>query len=152
MKRRDFMKLSGTAAASAMVIPPILQSCMGNMNMDMNMGSSVAVKEGAFDVGLSIPAEVGTTAPLAAKASSYAVIKGKITSTLTYQNSILGPTIRATNGQTVNATLQNKLSEETNIHWHGLKVPANMDGHPKDLAQAGGSFNYVLPINQRAAT
>ena len=150
MKRRDFMKLSGTAAASAMVIPPILQSCMGNM--DMNMGSSVAVKEGAFDVGLSIPAEVGTTVPLTTQSSSSTVIKGKTTSTLTYQNSILGPTIRATNGQTVNATLQNKLSEETNIHWHGLKVPANMDGHPKDLAQAGGSFNYVLPINQRAAT
>jgi blue copper oxidase len=150
MKRRDFVKLSGVAAASAMVIPPALQSCMDNMNMDM--GSTIAVKEGAFDVGLTIPGEVGTTAPLIAKSSSFAVLKGKSTNTLTYNNNILGPTIRVNNGQTVNAALQNNLSEETNIHWHGLKVPANMDGHPKDLAQAGGTFNYVLPINQRAGT
>ncbi len=150
MKRRDFVKLSGTTVVSAIVIPPALQSCMGGMNM--NMGSSVAVKEGSFDVGLPIPSEVGTTAPLATKSSTFAVVKGKSTATLTYQSNILGPTIRVNTGQTVNAALQNNLSEETNIHWHGLKVPANMDGHPKDLAQAGGSFNYVLPINQRAGT
>ena len=149
MRRRDFVKLSG-AAVTAIVIPPMLQRCMGNMNM--NMGSSVAVKEGAFDVGMPIPSEVGTTASLTAKSSSFAILKGKTTSTLAYQNNILGPTIRVGAGQTANANLQNNLNEETNIHWHGLKVPANMDGHPKDLVQAGGSFNYVLPITQRAGT
>ena len=152
MKRRYFVKLSGTTVISAIVIPPALQSCMGSMNMNMNMGSSVTVKEGSFDVALPIPSEVGTTAPLATKSSTFAVVKGKSTATLTYQSNILGPTIRVNNGQTVNAVLQNNLSEETNIHWHGLKVPANMDGHPKDLTQPGGSFNYVLPINQRAGT
>ncbi len=148
MKRRDFVKLSGVATASVIIVPPTLQGCMD----DMNMARSITVKDGTFDVGLPIPDEVGTTVPLTTQSGFSAVMKGKTTGTLTYQNNILGPTIRTTNGQTVNATLQNNLSEETNIHWHGLKVPSNMDGHPKDLAQAGGSFNYVLPIDQRAGT
>jgi len=50
----------------------------------------------------------------------------------------------------VNILLQNNLSEHTNIHWHGLKIPALMDGHPDQLANAGGTFRYQFTINQRA--
>jgi FtsP/CotA-like multicopper oxidase with cupredoxin domain len=64
----------------------------------------------------------------------------------------LGPTIRANSGDTVNVSLQNSLSEETNIHWHGLILPEDMDGHPRDVASPGGSLNYSLPIIQRAGT
>jgi hypothetical protein len=47
MKRREFVKLSGVAAASTVMLSPMLQSCMDNMNMNMNMGSNaVAVKDG----------------------------------------------------------------------------------------------------------
>jgi blue copper oxidase len=64
----------------------------------------------------------------------------------------LGPTIRAAAGETVSVSLQNSLSDETNIHWHGLILPENMDGHPKDVAAPGGSLTYSLPIIQRAGT
>jgi FtsP/CotA-like multicopper oxidase with cupredoxin domain len=58
----------------------------------------------------------------------------------------------ANTGETVSILLQNELSEETNIHWHGLILPENMDGHPKDVASPGGSLQYSLPIQQRAGT
>ena len=43
MKRREFVKLSGAVTASVFVIPPILQSCADNMNMDMNMDRRTAL-------------------------------------------------------------------------------------------------------------
>ncbi len=151
MKRRNFLKQSGAAIASAYFLPTMLQSC-NDGNMGMGMDRAIAVNEGAFDVALPVPTEVGATAPLTAKSSSFSMLKGKTTSTLTYQNGILGPTIRVSNGQVVTAKLVNNLSDQTNIHWHGLKVPANMDGHPNAPVLPGGSFDYVLPINQRAGT
>ena len=59
MKRRDFVKISGVATASVIIVPSALQGCMD----DMNMASIVTVKEGTFDIALPIPAEVGTTVP-----------------------------------------------------------------------------------------
>ena len=66
-------------------------------------------------------------------------------------NGILGPTIRTVAGISTNINFQNNLSEKTNIHWHGLKIPANMDGHPEALVNPGSNFNYQFAINQRAA-
>ncbi|WP_204280029.1 multicopper oxidase domain-containing protein, partial [Raoultella ornithinolytica] len=77
-------------------------------------------------------------------------INGNNISVLGYQaNGILGPTIRVNSGVNANINFQNNLSEKTNIHWHGLKIPANMDGHPEALVNPGSSFNYQFPINQR---
>ncbi len=42
-----------------------------------------------------------------------------------------GPAIvRVRHGDWVEATLENRLSEHTTIHWHGLRVPNAMDGVP----------------------
>jgi FtsP/CotA-like multicopper oxidase with cupredoxin domain len=45
-----------------------------------------------------------------------------------YNGSNPGPTIRATRGDTVEVELINRLGAGTTIHWHGLKVPFEMDG------------------------
>lgn len=47
-----------------------------------------------------------------------------------YNGAVPGPEIRAKEGDTVRVTLQNNLEESTTIHWHGLKIPNNMDGVP----------------------
>jgi FtsP/CotA-like multicopper oxidase with cupredoxin domain len=65
-------------------------------------------------------------------------------------NGLLGPTIKINSGNTININFVNQLSENSNIHWHGLKVPANMDGHPENFVIGGSSFNYNFTINQRA--
>jgi FtsP/CotA-like multicopper oxidase with cupredoxin domain len=152
MKRREFVKISG-AAASMAFIPPALQSCADNMNMDMNMDSdAMTVKEGAFTAPLTFPPTMTSGFSLAAKGNTGNLLNSQTVSVLGYAESILGPTLRASKGSVISVPFQNDLSEETNIHWHGLLVPANMDGHPKNITQSGGSFNFNFTINQRAGT
>jgi FtsP/CotA-like multicopper oxidase with cupredoxin domain len=66
-----------------------------------------------------------------------------------FNGQVPGPTIQAEVGDTLVVRLANALPEPTTIHWHGLRVPADMDGtelvqHP---IQPGGTFEYrfVLP-------
>lgn len=62
-----------------------------------------------------------------------------------YNGTVPGPTIRATEGDTVRITLRNQLEESTTIHWHGLRIPVTMDGVPpfsQTEVEAGGEFVY----------
>ena len=62
------------------------------------------------------------------------------------------PTIRVRKGDTFSAQLLNNLAEPTNIHWHGVLAPADMDGHPKDVVSAGTARTYTYQIQNRAGT
>ena len=50
-----------------------------------------------------------------------------------------GPLLRWREGDTVTIRVANRLSAPTSIHWHGVLVPADMDGVP------GISFNGIGP-------
>ncbi|MCD9017989.1 multicopper oxidase family protein [Parachryseolinea silvisoli] len=150
MKRRDFIKRSSLSALTAwMGSSLVLNACHTEEDM---IGESNWIVEGSFDRPLTIPYVSNGSASLNAQFSVSELLKGKSSTTLSYANGLLGPTIRANTGETVNVSLQNSLSEETNIHWHGLILPENMDGHPRDVASPGGSLNYSLPVIQRAGT
>ncbi|HKV53171.1 MAG TPA: copper resistance system multicopper oxidase [Candidatus Binataceae bacterium] len=62
-----------------------------------------------------------------------------------------GPTLRWREGDTVTISVSNHLSADTSIHWHGLRIPADMDGVP-GLSFAGirpGQTSiYRFPIRQ----
>ena len=47
-----------------------------------------------------------------------------------YDSSVPGPTIRVRQGDPVRIVVENRLPEETTIHWHGVRVPNAMDGVP----------------------
>jgi blue copper oxidase len=150
MKRREFIKTSGLKAITAWAgASLLLNGCHTEEDM---IGEPNWIVEGSFDRYLPIPSEVNTTVSLQAQFSTGELLKGKTSTVLGYANGPLGPTIVANKGETINVALQNSLSEETNIHWHGLILPENMDGHPKDVASPGGSLQYVLPVRQRAGT
>jgi CopA family copper-resistance protein len=57
----------------------------------------------------------------------------------TVNNSLPAPTIHLKEGQTATIKVTNNLNEDTSIHWHGLILPANMDGVP------GVSFKGIKP-------
>jgi blue copper oxidase len=80
------------------------------------------------------------------------VIQGDAAALQVIPDSYVGPILRAHKGQHVRVHLHNQLPVETNIHWHGLIVPSNMDGHPHDLAAPGGEFVYDFEIRNRAGT
>ena len=57
----------------------------------------------------------------------------------TINGSIPGPLLRWREGDTVSLRVRNDLDEDTSIHWHGIILPANMDGVP------GLSFHGIRP-------
>jgi len=80
------------------------------------------------------------------------VIQGDPASVTTLPDTYLGPVLRLRRGSRVRITLDNGLPEDTNIHWHGLHVPERMDGHPRDVARAGGRYVYEFEVRDRAGT
>lgn len=70
----------------------------------------------------------------------------------TYNGALPGPTLRARTGDAVRISLQDGLSEETIVHWHGLDVPDHSDGHPRLAAGPGASYPYDFTVRNRAGT
>lgn len=65
---------------------------------------------------------------------------GRARSAITVNGSLPAPTLRWREGDTVNIRVANTLADApTSIHWHGLLLPANMDGVP------GMSFDGIAP-------
>ncbi|MGE3147285.1 MAG: multicopper oxidase domain-containing protein, partial [Pseudorhodoplanes sp.] len=62
-----------------------------------------------------------------------------------YNGVLPGPAIRVRQGERLRVRVENRLAEETTVHWHGLRVPNAMDGVPHLTQQPiapGGSFLY----------
>jgi blue copper oxidase len=126
-------------------------SCMKDDMMENHDGEVISVADGDFITPLPIPAVTNGQGTLTAQTTTSTIFSGKKSKGLGYQSgSILGPTIVVNSGENINVNFQNNLSENSNIHWHGLVTPANMDGHPEDVAKPGSSFNYNFTVSQRA--
>lgn len=71
----------------------------------------------------------------------------------TYNGSFPGPILQAQVGQTVIVHFENKLLEETTVHWHGLRIPDEMDGNPRiqNPVQPGESFTYEFVVEDAAS-
>jgi CopA family copper-resistance protein len=66
-------------------------------------------------------------------------ITGRSRLAVTINGSLPGPTLRWREGDDVTLRVANSLDEDTSIHWHGILLPANMDGVP------GLSFHGIRP-------
>ncbi len=69
-----------------------------------------------------------------------------------YNGSFLGPTLRLTRGETVEIAVENRLPEMTTAHWHGLLVPAWLDGGPHNAIEPGETWSPQLAIDQAEST
>jgi FtsP/CotA-like multicopper oxidase with cupredoxin domain len=70
---------------------------------------------------------------------------------LRYNNQQLPPVIKAKRGQVMTLNLNNSLSEETTIHWHGFKIPGDQDGNPDRPVAASASMTYNFTMDQQAS-
>jgi CopA family copper-resistance protein len=66
-------------------------------------------------------------------------VTGRPKVAITVNGSIPAPTLRWKEGDTVTMRVTNTLDEDASIHWHGIILPANMDGVP------GLSFHGIRP-------
>lgn len=66
-------------------------------------------------------------------------ITGSPRTAMTINGTLPGPLLRWREGDTVTLRVKNRLNQDTSIHWHGIILPANMDGVP------GLSFHGIAP-------
>lgn len=73
---------------------------------------------------------------------------GRRVHAMTYNGGVPGPTLEANVGDIVVVHFTNRLSVPTTVHWHGVRVPADMDGSPHSQAPVapGGSFEYRFTV------
>ena len=77
--------------------------------------------------------------------TEWELLPGVATTAVTFNGTVPGPTIRVTEGDTVEIAVTNKLAEATSIHWHGLHVPNDQDGVggvTQPMIESGKTFNY----------
>ncbi len=84
--------------------------------------------------------------------SSLANFTGKTRPAITVNGSLPAPILRWREGDTVTLRVANRLAEGmSSIHWHGLILPANMDGVPGlsfDGIHPGESYVYRFRVGQ----
>jgi FtsP/CotA-like multicopper oxidase with cupredoxin domain len=77
---------------------------------------------------------------------------GRTASTWGFNGAYLGPTLRASRGEKVLVNVRNGLDEATTVHWHGMHLPAAMDGGPHQAIAAGARWSSTWRVDQPAAT
>ncbi|MBL4794662.1 MAG: multicopper oxidase family protein [Pseudomonadales bacterium] len=77
------------------------------------------------------------------------IVPGKTTSVWAYNQKVPGPIIRVNRGDRLKVSFKNELPQPTSIHWHGVRVPNNMDGVPgvtQDQIAPGQRFEYEFVL------
>jgi FtsP/CotA-like multicopper oxidase with cupredoxin domain len=75
---------------------------------------------------------------------------GRVVRTWAYGDAVPGPVLRGRVGDTLVVRVDNRLPEDTTVHWHGLAIPNDMDGVPeltqKSIAPGdSGTYRFTLP-------
>jgi FtsP/CotA-like multicopper oxidase with cupredoxin domain len=104
----------------------------------------LAAYQQAFDSAQPDPGRKVVSVELEAREFDWSVGSALPISGWGYNGQVPGPTLEARVGDVLEVRLTNSLAEPTSIHWHGLRLPAAMDG--TDMAQwpvaPGATFTY----------
>ncbi|MEV0620615.1 multicopper oxidase domain-containing protein [Nonomuraea sp. NPDC050404] len=154
MRRRTALKIFGIGVGGAVVLGG------GGFGAYYAAAKSDTAGEIAFGTALPIPplakpesVERGARAyKLGIQPGETRFKPGPATRTWGVNGTYLGPTIRARRGERVEFAVRNGLDRATSLHWHGMHLPAAMDGGPHQTVPAGGTWEPRWTIEQPAAT
>lgn len=171
LTRRNFIRLAGAGAATA-----VLAACNPNSTApapvipgetplpttglpQAALPSPTAVASADFvpDVEIALNAVQDTAVIFPNTTTNVWRIRGELlqgdaSALQAVPDSYLGPTLRLRRGQKVRIHFTNELPETSIIHWHGLHVPANMDGHPQYAIGSDQTYVYEFEVRNRAGT
>ncbi|HET8747323.1 MAG TPA: multicopper oxidase domain-containing protein [Ramlibacter sp.] len=116
------------------------------------LGRSWAQERPALPIPPLVDVRPGTPVTLTARVGETEFFPGKTSPTAGYNRDLLGPTLRVRSGDEVTLVVRNELPETTTVHWHGLLIPAAVDGGPHNTIAPGQSWKAVLPVQQPAST
>lgn len=120
------------------------------------MAAAQSLAPAGWDAGLKLnePADLNpdpriVEINLTAKLADVEVAPGKLVHAWTYDGGLPGPLIKTRVGDRVIVHFKNELKEPTTVHWHGVRVPIEMDGVP-DISQPevkqGETFLYDFVV------
>ena len=78
--------------------------------------------------------------------------EGYQTPTSGINGSYFGPTLKMRDGVAVRINVTNTLGEPSTLHWHGMHLPARMDGGPHQIVQDGQTWSPEFTVKQKAAS
>ena len=151
MERRKFLQHLGVGAGALLAAP--------NLLLPRGGGSNRMAGRDRFDPDLEIalkatPAEtpIFPGQPTRVWQFQGEVLQGDPKNLQTLENSYLGPVFRVRKGQKIRIHFTNDIPEESIVHWHGLHVPAVMDGHPRFVIPRGQTYVYEFEVVNRGGT
>lgn len=140
MDRRTFCGLVGAGLAS-LGRPDASSGHLKAMTPDPRGGL------GSARSPLPRPSEVsGAELTLTARRST-ARVRGGATEVWSFNGEYPAPLIRLRRGDDARILLVNDLDENTIVHWHGLDVPEQADGHPRFAIGPGEEYAYEFRVN-----
>ena len=153
--RRHFLRQTGLGLLAWAGLPAALHAMEGAHNMRI-LPAGKGSSNFFADVDIELYAQSANVNILPGQATrvlrySARLIKGPANSLSEIPGSYLGPIMRFQTGQKVRITLINRLDEATIAHWHGLHVPADMDGSPHYAINTGERFVYEFEMLNRAS-
>jgi blue copper oxidase len=80
------------------------------------------------------------------------LLKGKDNNLSKIEGSYLGPVISVNRRQKIRVIFKNNLPSESIIHWHGLHIPPQMDGHPMHAVDNGEQYVYEFTVVDQPGT
>jgi FtsP/CotA-like multicopper oxidase with cupredoxin domain len=136
--RRQALLLSGAAAAGLTLsgLPKMARSATAT----------------ALPIPNLIDARDGEPVTLSLQQSRHRFGPGPAVASTGISASYLGPVVRVRSGSTIPFRVENRLAEETTLHWHGLQIPSHVDGGVHNTIQPGAVWTPELKIQQPAAT
>ena len=145
LNRRNFLITAGTSAVG--LATGAFGPLVGNT-------SGAEVKP---EVVFGLDALPTEAAILEGTATDVWAYRGRVVSGSTDQlakipDTYLGPVFKVKQGQRVRIHYRNNIPAESIVHWHGLHVPTDMDGHPRLVVPSGGEFTYDFTVTNRAGT
>ena len=171
LSRRDFLRLvglGGLAAGCSLVgrgLPAPLSGLVGALTPTTRREEPTTASDAAtrtlppgdpdLEVRLTaVPDEVGILPGPPTRVWRYRgeVVRGPQDALQTLPDSYLGPIFHVRKGWRVRVHFSHELPQESIVHWHGLHVPHEDDGHPRFVIRAGETYLYDFVVMDRAGT
>lgn len=94
---------------------------------------------------------------LVARPVQHPILPDRPTRLLAYEldqagGALHNPLLRVRTGTALRIHYFNAIDETSIIHWHGLKVDSNNDGHPHYAVPGGATYDYHFTVTNRAGT
>jgi len=149
MSRRNFLQAAAVAGTAA-VVP---------LYLSRSAFASYAYSAEDFVAPLAIPAEYFGVVEkgkrvfdLSLQHGKTEFFRGQKTATMGINGAYLGPVLRLNEGDEAIFNVANHLNQSSTVHWHGVHLPARMDGGPHQEIAAGGLWQPEFTLRQPAST